>query len=315
MPDIPFTSALTINEQSLTLQDGRTLAFTDLGDPQGYPLIFGHGMPGCRLEGQFLQEQARNHGFRIITPDRPGIGSSDFQPGRILLDYAEDIRQLIDALDIHRFIHVGWSSGGSRTLVCGYRLGSRLDLGISLSGYTHFGEYKGTHRLIEATRWPGPMLARLSPALVRLVVRLVVWLSRRRPGLYLREAKHLVSEEDRHLLDYLQKQGQFRQDQLTCLASGGRAIATDLMTELEDWGFNLADVAVPIWIYQGEQDPFIPVDYARHLNDNLPRSTLTLMPDAGHLYPLAQNFQDTLFQRIRQYLNDQTARLEEDYPG
>jgi len=299
-------SQTPINDQRLTLQDGRTLAFTDLGDPQGYPLIFGHGMPGCRLEGWFLHEQARYHGFRVITPDRPGIGSSDFQPGRTLLDYPEDIRQLIDALDIHRFIHVGWSSGGSRTLACCYRLGSRMDLGISLSGYTHFGEYKGPHHLIEATRWPGPRLARLSPTLVRMAVNLVVWLSRRHPGIYLREAKNLVSEEDRHLLGYLQKQGQghFRQDQLTCLASGGRAIATDLMTELENWGFHLSDVAVPVWIYQGEQDPFIPVDYARHLNANLPRSTLTLMPDTGHLYPLARHFQDSLFRRIHQHLND-----------
>lgn len=260
-------------------------------------------MPGCRLEGRFFHEQAEHHGFRIITPDRPGIGQSDFQPGRTLLDYPEDIRQLIDALDIPRFIHIGWSSGGSRTLACGYRLGSRMDLGVCLSGFTNFGEYKGTHNLIEATRWPGPMLARLSPTLVRAVVSLVTWLSRRHPGLYLREAEQLVSKEDRELLGYLQKQGQFRQDQLTCLASGGCAIATDLLTELEDWGFHLADVTIPVWIYQGEQDPFVPVDYAQHLNDKLFRPVLTLMPGTGHLYPLAQHFQKTLFRRIGQFLN------------
>lgn len=260
-------------------------------------------MPGCRLEGQFFHDQAKHHGFRVITPDRAGIGGSDFQPGRTLLDYPEDIRQLIDALDITRFIHIGWSSGGSRTLACGYQLGSRMDLGICLSGFTNFGEYQGSHHLIEATRWPGPMLARLSPTLTLLAVRLVVWLSQRHPGLYLREAKQLVSEEDRELLGYLQKQGQFRQDQLTCLASGGQAIATDLMTELKDWGFHLSDVIIPIWIYQGEQDPFVPVDYAQHLKDKLLRPVLTLMPDTGHLYPLSQDFQKTMFRRIRDYLN------------
>ncbi|MBQ0832342.1 hypothetical protein [Marinobacter sp.] len=40
--------------KNLILCDGRTLAYTDLGDPQGYPMIFGHGMPGCRLQGLFF---------------------------------------------------------------------------------------------------------------------------------------------------------------------------------------------------------------------------------------------------------------------
>ena len=295
-------SQTPLNDQRLTLQDGRTLAFTDLGDPGGYPVIFGHGMPGCRLEGQLLHERARHHGFRVLTPDRPGIGASDFQPGRTLLDYPDDIRELVDALGIHRFSHIGWSSGSSRTLACGYRLGQRMDLGICLSGFTHFAEYQGTHHLIEGTRWPGPRLARLSPSLVRLVVTLVTWFSRRHPGLYLREAHHLVNVDDQNLLRDLQNQGHFRQDQLTCLNSGGAAISTDLLTELGHWHFRLADIHSPIWIYQGEQDTFIPVDYAQHMADNLPSSDLTLMPGVGHLYPLDQGFQDSLFTRLGRYL-------------
>ncbi|MDK9557028.1 alpha/beta hydrolase [Marinobacter sp. M216] len=297
-------------DQSLQLCDGRRLAYTDLGDPAGYPLIFGHGMPGCRLEGRFLHERARRHRFRLLTPDRPGIGASDYQPGRTLLHYPEDIRQLADHLALDRFSHLGWSSGGSRTLACCYGLGHRVDLGVCLSGYTNFSEYPGAQNLIEATRWPGPRLARHSPGLTRLVVRLVAWLSRRHPGLYLREAEQLVSEEDRNLLRFFLKGESFRRDQLMCLASGGRAIATDLMTELEDWGFQLADIATPVLVYQGEQDPFIPVDYARHLADNLPHAELTLLPGAGHLYPLAEQFQDQLFLRIRQHLNHTTFATE-----
>lgn len=113
----------------------------------------------------------------------------------------------------------------------------------------------------------------------------------------------LVNEEDKRLLRRLLANGLFRKDQLACLASGGgEAIAMDLLTELEDWHFSLNDVSIPVWIYQGEQDPFIPVEYARHLADNLPGANLTLIPDAGHLYPLTEDFQDTLFQRLRQHL-------------
>lgn len=300
---------LSGHDRTLRLDDGRVLAFSDLGEPTGYPIVFGHGMPGSRLEGQFFHERGRRHGFRIITPDRPGIGGSDYQKHRNLLDYPDDIRQLVDALGIDRFIHVGWSSGGSRTIACAYALADRMDLGVCLSGYTNFSEFPGRHSFLEGTRWPGPKLARLSPALVRLAVRIVVRLSRHHPGLYMREAESLVSEEDRRLLHHFLKGETFRKDQLVCLASGGTAIATDLLTELEDWGFRLASVQVPILIYQGEDDPFVPVDYARHLAENLPSGDLTLMPDAGHLYPLSGEFQDRLFGRLADYLiNDKERR-------
>ncbi len=298
------TSAPNAREhQRLRLWDGRTLAYSDYGAPDGYPIVFGHGMPGCRYEGEFLHQRARRYGFRIITPDRPGIGGSDYQPGRVLLDYPDDLRQLLDHLRLPRFTHIGWSSGGSRTLACGYALADRMDLGVCLSGYTHFSEFPGRQHLIEGTRWPGPRLARLSPTLLRLVVRLVVRLFRHHPGLYMREAEQLVSDQDRQLLRFYLKGETFRRDQLVCLNSGGQAIATDLLTELRHWGFELHQVRSPIWLYQGEQDPFVSMDYARHLADNLANAELTRMPEAGHLYPLSEAFQDHLFQRLRTALD------------
>ncbi|WP_242674559.1 alpha/beta fold hydrolase [Marinobacter halodurans] len=306
-PALNSTRKTTINrfrqfrshDGRLTLRDGRDLVFTDLGDPQGAPVLFAHGMPGCRMEGWFFHRQARHHGFRVITPDRPGIGGSTFQPKRVLLDYPGDVAQLADALGIDRFIHMGWSSGGSRTLACAYAMPERVRLAVSLSGYTNFAEYEGRKVLLEATRWPGPMLARISPTLLRLVVRIVMRLSRRHPGLYLREARQLVSVEDRALLSSFMHTQLFRADQITCLESGGRAIAEDLMTELVDWGFRLHEVTVPTLIYQGREDPFVPVAYARHLADNLPNAEVQLLPEAGHLYPLSEAFQGDLFERLR----------------
>lgn len=299
----PFPE-LTTHDHRITLNDGRDLVYTDLGDPEGTPILFAHGMPGCRLEGWFFHEQARRCGFRIVTPDRPGIGGSTFQRGRVLLDYPRDVAALADALGIDQFIHMGWSSGGSRTLACAFAMPERVRLAVSLSGYTHFAEYRGRRPFLQPTRWPGPLLAAISPKLLRLVVKVVVRLSRHHPGLYMREARQLVSEQDRALLGSLQHTQLFRADQIVCLDSGGKAIAQDLQTELEDWGFRLAAVTVPTLIYQGCEDPFVPVDYARHLQQHLPAADLQLLPDSGHLYPLSESFQAGLFSRLRQSLKD-----------
>lgn len=290
---------LTDRSQTLTLRDGRCLSYCDLGDPGGVPLFYAHGMPGSRLEGCFFHRQALQHGFRMIAPDRPGIGSSDYMPGRTLLDYPDDLGQLADSLGIDQFLHFGWSSGGSRTLACARALKDRVRLAVCLSGYTNFAEYPGAQSLLQATRWPGPQLARLSPGLLRLVVEIVVWFSRRHPGIYLRNAHNMVSAEDRDILNSLVTDRLFQADQRMCLASGGRAIAADLLTELVDWGFSLRDVNVPVWIYQGGKDPFVPVDYARHLAATLPDPDYRLLPESGHLYPLSGEFQQTLFSRLK----------------
>ena len=50
--------------------------------------------------------------MRLISVDRPGIGLSDPLPGRRLLDWADDVRELANALELRRFRVVGLSGGG-----------------------------------------------------------------------------------------------------------------------------------------------------------------------------------------------------------
>ena len=296
------SSAFTTRAYTVVLADGRRLAYTEYGDTSGYPIIFAHGMPGSRLEGRFFDDQARAAGFRILALDRPGIGASTYQPDRRLLDYSDDVRQFADQLGLDTFVHMGWSSGGSRTLACAYSLGDRVSQAVVLSGYTHFAELPDSHLLLLKTRWPGPVLAELSTTLFRAVVAVVVWISRRRPGLYMHEARSMISEQDRQLLADDTRSHYFRQDQLACLDSGGRAVATDLLTEMTDWGFRLAQVTVPTLIYQGQQDPFVPERFAHHMAEHISGADLTLLPDAGHLYPLDPAFQADLFRRLQRTL-------------
>ncbi|MFE8070357.1 alpha/beta hydrolase [Marinobacteraceae bacterium S3BR75-40.1] len=292
----------------LNLPDGRILSYADYGDPQGMPIIFAHGMPGSRMEGRFFHDAALAAGFRLICMDRPGIGQSTFQPQRVLMDYPDDVETLADALGLDDFVHMGWSSGGSRTLACAFRLPQRVRLAVVLSGYTHFEELPDAKQLLMKTRWPGPVLAEFSPRLFRWVVTVVAALSRLRPRVYLRQADHLVSEHDRALLAHPRLRTLFRMDQVACVNSPGRAIAKDLETEMTNWGFNLADVQVPTLIYQGQQDPFVPVQFARHMAEHLPHAELELLPEAGHLYPLDEDFQQTLFQNLRAKLQQSASK-------
>lgn len=108
--------------QQIRLRDGRCLGFTEFGDPSGPPVMEFHGGPGSRLpvgHGQHLP-------FRWITIDRPDMGLSDFQPGRSLLDWPDDVRELADALELNTFAVAGISSGAAYVLECAFAIPDRL---------------------------------------------------------------------------------------------------------------------------------------------------------------------------------------------
>ena len=83
--------AATREATVLRLDDGRELAFRELGDPTGTPVFAFHGTPGShRMFGPMAADASRL-GIRLIAPDRPGYGASDYLPDRRLLDWPRDV--------------------------------------------------------------------------------------------------------------------------------------------------------------------------------------------------------------------------------
>ncbi len=106
--------------QAMILPDGRVLAYAEYGDLAGRPLFFFHGGNDSRLEAAILHETAVRMGIRVIAPDRPGYGRSDFQPERTFLNWPDDVAQLADALSIPQFAVVGHSGGGPHAAAVAY---------------------------------------------------------------------------------------------------------------------------------------------------------------------------------------------------
>jgi non-heme chloroperoxidase len=96
---------------TLTTKDGTSLYYKDWG--KGPAVVFSHGWP---LSSDAFEDQMfflASNGYRCIAHDRRGHGRSS-QPwtGNDLDTYADDLAQLLDALDIREATLVGHSTGG-----------------------------------------------------------------------------------------------------------------------------------------------------------------------------------------------------------
>jgi non-heme chloroperoxidase len=96
---------------TFTTNDGTQLYYKDWG--AGQPIVFSHGWP---LSSDAFEDQMlflASHGYRCIAHDRRGHGRSS-QPwlGNDMDTFADDLAQLVHALDLQHAVHVGHSMGG-----------------------------------------------------------------------------------------------------------------------------------------------------------------------------------------------------------
>jgi pimeloyl-ACP methyl ester carboxylesterase len=273
-------------DQVIYLADGRVLGYAEYGPAAGPPLFIFHGLPGSRLAIPELWP-ADPVMVRVIAPDRPGMGTSTFQPGRRLTDWADDVRQLADALGIERFLVAGFSGGGAHALAVGHGLPERV---IAVGCIAGAGPIS-TRDARMALRHANPAnrlifaLARRAPALLWPLIAQHARSMKRYPARVLDSSARARSlpEADRQAMADPHLRAMIIETASEAFRQGVRGTVHEVHICAQPWGFDPATIKPPVHIWHGDQDTNAPVAIAQHLAGQIPGSSLTIFSAEGHL--------------------------------
>jgi pimeloyl-ACP methyl ester carboxylesterase len=266
----------------LSMPDGRTLRVHEAGAAEG-PVVLVH--QGTPMSGRLYEPHMRDaekRGIRLLAYDRPGYGGSSPAPDRSVADAAADSAALADALGIERFAVWGISGGGPHALACAALLPDRVVATASLASIAPIDAEgldwlagMGEMNLEEfaATRQgPEALEAYLEPQARESVTA---------EGL-LEGLRSLLTDVDAAVLtgdlgEYLAANMGEATEQ------GVAGWRDDDLAFDKSWGFSLSDIRVPVLLWHGEHDLFVPLAHGRWLAAHIPNVDARISDTDGHL--------------------------------
>ena len=273
-----------MSERDVTLRDGRTLHVYESGDPEGEVVFEHHGTPGSGLPYRPDDEEAKAQGLRLISYDRAGYGGSTPRPGRDVAAIADDIADVADALGVGSFASLGGSGGGPHTLAIGALLADRC-VGVCAIACPTPWEAEGIdwlegqgeqNREEWAAAQQGPEV--LEPHLEEMAAEM-----RAATPEQLRDVLvTLLPPVDRDVLTG-ERALHAHASLARGLAPGVAGWRDDDLAFIKPWGYELADLRVPVLLWQGVQDLMVPVAHGRWLAERIPGVEAHISEEDGHL--------------------------------
>jgi pimeloyl-ACP methyl ester carboxylesterase len=264
----------------IKLKDKRKLGYAEYGDPKGKPIFFFHGWPVSRLSGGIADKTAKKLKIRIISPDRPGYGLSDFKKNRELLDWPDDVVELADKLNIKKFAVVGVSGGGPYAAVCAYKIPQRLSkvsIVVGLGPTWIKGSLDGmswSSKIGWANYARFPITATMGAYLNGLIANHFPSL-----GIF----RFMFGSKSDRLINFKRTfQSSLQENFREAFRQGYKAAEQDLNLYTRDWGFALKDIKIPVYLWYGADDKNVSLNMGKYYASEIKNSKLKVYTGEAH---------------------------------
>jgi len=250
-----------MQQSTLTLADGRRLAWREAGS--GPPLLLLHGWSMSSAVYAEVIDLLRAD-FRVLAPDLRGHGASAAGDGYAFADFAADLQEWIEALELHGAALVGWSLGGQVAIELFAAVRERLRRLILVGT---------TPRFAAAPDWT----AGLPEVQVRAMARDLRRDYLRTMGdFFARQFAEgeIARERYRRIIEFAVRNG--------TLPSAEVALAALESLRRGDQRGLLAGIDRPVLVMHGALDTITLPAAAACLAESLPAAELELLPGIGH---------------------------------
>lgn len=273
-----------MREFDVAAPDGRTLRVHEGGADDGFPVFVHHGTPSAGNLFRLWHEDAAGRGIRLLSHDRPGYGGSDRHEGRSVADVAADVRTIADDLGLDRIATWGGSGGGPHALACGALMPERVTRVATLAGVAPYGvpdldflAGMGKDNITEIG-----LALNDRDGLRRLLGEWAEETLATTPEHLYTTLESLLSDADRAVLtgevaEYMHESSRLG------LSRGIDGWFDDDLAFTRDWGFDVADLSVPVLIWQGNQDLMVPASHGEWLGRHIPGADARVLGPEGHL--------------------------------
>jgi pimeloyl-ACP methyl ester carboxylesterase len=280
-------------ENQITLSNGRVIGYAEYGDLHGKPVLHFHGMPSSRFEcnSSLIDDIATRLHARIIVPERPGIGLSDYMPYTIA-SWPDIVNEFADALSLDRFAVMGMSSGGKYAAACAWKIPQRLTAAGIISG-TCPHDLPGAKDSLSKQDRQLYWLADNAPWLLRVLLWKTARDARKDPSSVLALFSDL-SEPDKVALSQAEVQQKIGKMALGAFHQGTRGVVLDWTLEARSWRIALQEVLMPVSLWHGEQDCIVPVNQGRAMANVLPNVHSTFYPGDGQISLMGNHYEELL---------------------
>ncbi|RZS68202.1 pimeloyl-ACP methyl ester carboxylesterase [Agromyces ramosus] len=251
------------------LDDGRVLRAYDSGADAAARLVlmWHHGSPqtGAPLAPVLAAAAAR--GIRVLSYARPAYGGSTPQPGRDVASAAADAAAVAEAFGVARFAAMGASGGGPHALAGAALLPDRVTAVVTLAA---IAPWTDAFDWFDGMQAPGGLRAAMDGREARAGYAETEEFD---PEQFLPADFAALDGPWSALGDDVARSAQFGPD----------GLIDDDVAFAKPWGFELEAVRAPVLLVQGEGDRVVPRRHASWMLGRLPRATLWMRLDDGHV--------------------------------
>lgn len=276
----PGPTLAFVRDATLTLPDGRALAYTDVGSraPGAPVILYFHGAPSTRLDLIDYDDQLKKAQIRVLSADRPGYGRSSPLPGRSMIEAITDVLALAEHCSVERFSVVGYSNGGPYALGLAALHPDRVASVAVVAALTDFawdGAWDGFHNRqaavmrqpdeAAAVRWCAEQFGEDGSGFLGMEL----------PQVEL-DAIDAIPDRAVGTLESV----------LEAFTQGVAGYGQDVWIGGRPWPFDPATITAPATVFHGDLDAIVPVHHGQHTAEIVPGAELVVWPGIAHLATL-----------------------------